>query len=73
MRYKMVAGFHSQRGLASSHFFFLLRHVMHPVLVRPLATLAVLTMVLSGYLRGLPLGLLNFTGASGAAASVLAV
>jgi hypothetical protein len=59
------------RGFASSHFFFLRRHVIQPVLDRPFAILLVLTTVFNGCFRGLPLGLLSLTGASDAAPAAL--
>ena len=56
----------SQRGLASSHFFFRFRHVRQPVLERPFVTLFVVTIGVRGCFRGRPRGLLTLTGVASA-------
>lgn len=57
-----VAGY-LQPGLASSHFFFLLRHVMQPVLERPFVTLAPFAGTRRGFFLGLPRPLFWHEGA----------
>src|ERR1700761_9033866 len=53
---KMISG-SIQAGLVSSHFFLRLRHVIHPVLLRPLGGFAIEVGGVFGCLRGRPRGL----------------
>ena len=54
-------GSSSHTGLASSHFFFLERHVRHPVLERDLTGFVFTSGTTTGCFRGLPRGRLALT------------
>src|SRR5438876_6378579 len=60
----------SHRGLASSHFFFRLRHVIQPVFDRPFATLLGATVGVRGCFLGRPLGRFGAFASSNSVAAV---